>query len=94
MSWTGDEMDDAQAAFARAAVEMRFQELSDADAHAMIMEVICTGISHREAASGHCAEEELLQRHQEYAQIGLLGEFLYDWPRLHLSVMRTPPKER
>jgi len=101
-------VDDAQAAFARAAIEMRFQELvreylgenrahpslSDADAHSMIMAVICTGISHREAAAGHCTEDELLQRHHDYAQSGLLGEFLYDWPRLQLSVMRTPPKER
>ena len=61
--------------------------LSDAAALRMLMRVIYTGVSHREAAGRACTEAELVQRHHEYAKAGVMADFLNKWPRVQFQII-------
>lgn len=62
-------------------------DLSDATAFRLIMRVILDGESHREAAKhGRCRETDLLERHREYADSGLIDQFLYEYQNLQFRL--------
>ena len=50
------------------------------------MDVIFTGKTHAEAASGACLPEDLAQRHCEYANAQVLSTFLLNYPALHYRI--------
>ncbi|WP_336652900.1 MULTISPECIES: hypothetical protein [unclassified Leucobacter] len=66
--------------------EREFLALGDREAFPLVMDVIFTGKTHAEAASGVCLPEDLAQRHREYADAQVLSTFLLNYPALHYRI--------
>lgn len=61
--------------------------LSDRDAFRMIIDMILNGRSHRDVTRGRCSEETLLRKHREYADAGVIAQFVQEYGEMHRYVV-------